>query len=80
MEKAIKIESIRISIVKELVIGDKILEIIGNQYGCYVMRTLSLECNREGKDLLNAAVQQVLPKVHSQKLKPLWQEITENLS
>jgi Pumilio-family RNA binding repeat len=79
IEKAIKIESIRSSILKELEIGQKIEEIIGNQYGCYVLRTLALECDSESKTELLQVFKQATSKVHSQKLKPLWQEILDNL-
>ena len=80
IEKATKIESIRNSIVNELAVSEKIIELINNQYGCYVLRTLSLECSRKDKEILLAVIQESLTKVHSQKLKSLWQEITNNLS
>lgn len=80
IEKAIKVESIRICIVKEIVLCEKIAELLSNQYGCYVLRTLSAECIKEEKEQLLLVVQEALTKVHSQKLKPLWQEIANNLS
>ena len=80
IEKAVKVESIRTSILQELAGSDKIAEIITNQYGCYVLRTLSAECGREDKGALGKVVQQALSSAHSQKLKPLWREIMNNLT
>lgn len=80
IEKAIKVESIRSSIIKELLTDEKILELLNNQYGCYVLRTLSKDCDLSYKESFLSIVQLGLKKVHSQKLKPLWQEITDNLT
>ena len=80
IEKAVKVETIRSSILQELAGSDKIAEIIINQYGCYVLRTLSAECDREAKEVLGKVVQQALTNAHSQKLKPLWREIMNNLT
>lgn len=80
MEKAIKVESIRSSIVKEIITDDKVLELLSNQYGCYVLRTLSKESDQVTKKIILSTVQTSITKIHSQKLKPLWQEIINNLT
>ena len=80
MEKALKVENIRTVIVKELLVESKIKEIIGNQYGCYVLRTCSLVCEDKSKGPLLANVKDALGNIIAPKLKPLWKEIMDNLS
>ena len=80
IEKAVKIEDIRKFIVNEILHQDRIREIIENQYGSYVLRTLSIECKQSEKLMIHAIVDQICKDTYSQKLQPLWQEIINNLN
>jgi hypothetical protein len=73
VEKASKIEYIKNCILKELFETDKLKELLLNQYGCYVLRTLSKSANQDFNDLLEKTLKEV-PK-SSNKLSPLWKDI-----
>ena len=79
MEKALKIENIRKSIIKELVGYEKISELLMNQYGAYVLRTTSECCESEFKHDLFKIVNEVTKDLHCPKLNPIWREIIKNL-
>ena len=80
VEKALGIENIGESIITELLCEGKIRDLIGNQYGCYVLRTMSLVCNAKNRPAVLLAVNNSLAGMFAPKLKALWQEILENLS
>lgn len=80
IEKALKIDYIRDCIVKELLNEDKIKDLIGNQYGCYVLRTLASVCPSKDRPLVLESVNKSLANIFAPKLKPLWQEIVQGLS
>ena len=80
IEKALKVDNIREVIIRELLDEKKIKEIIGNQYGCYVLRTCASACNSHSKVLLCNCVKSAIAGVNSPKLKPLWKEILDILS
>lgn len=80
VEKALKIDYVRDCIVKELLTEDKIKELIGNQYGCYVLRTLASVCSAKDRPSVLDSVNNHLKGLFAPKLKPLWQEIIQGLS
>ena len=80
IEKALVIEVVRDSIIRELLTYEKIKELVCNQYGCYVLRTLSLNCEKSDKEKILPEVKKGVSVAYVPKLKPLWQEITKNLS
>ena len=80
IETGIRIEDIRGFIVKEVLCQERIKELLENQYGSYVLRTLSVECNTCEKMLILSIVEQIFKDVYSQKLQPLWEEIINNLN
>ena len=80
IEKALVIEVVRDIIIRELLTYDKIKELVSNQYGCYVLRTLSLNCKKHDKKLILPEIKKSVSVTYVPKLKPLWQEITKNLT
>ncbi|OMJ84094.1 hypothetical protein SteCoe_14846 [Stentor coeruleus] len=80
IEKALKIEYIRDCIVKELLNENKIKDLIGNQYGCYVLRTLASVCPSKDRASVLESINKSLANLFAPKLKPLWQEIVQGLS
>lgn len=80
IEKAIQIENIRDSIVKEIQSEEKLKEILNNQYGSYVLRKISIECNSSQKQVFLSLINPIFEIIYSAKLQPLWKEILENLN
>ncbi|OMJ88375.1 hypothetical protein SteCoe_9692 [Stentor coeruleus] len=80
MERALKIENIRKSIVKELISNGKIPELLLSQYGSYVLRTTAEYCEKELKNELLVVVEPATLEMFNLKLKPLWTEIIRKLS
>ena len=80
IEKALVIELVRDNIIKELLTYEKIKELVCNQYGCYVLRTLSLNCGKFDKEKILGEVKRGISAAFVPKLKPLWQEIIKNLN
>lgn len=80
VEKALKIDYIRDCIVKELLVDDKIKEIVANQYGCYVLRTLACVCSEKDRPFVLESVNKNLKGLVIPKLRSLWHEIMQNLS
>ena len=80
VEKALGIENISESIIAELLCEGRIRDLVGNQYGCYVLRTMSMVCSGKSRPAMLLAVKNSLAGMFAPKLKALWQEILENLS
>lgn len=80
MERALKIENIRKSIVKELISYGKIPELLLSQYGSYVLRTAADNCEKELKEEMLTIIRPTTLELHNAKLKPLWAEIVYKLS
>ena len=79
MEKGMKIEPIRLAILKEIINEDKLDVLLGSPYGCYVLRTAAQESDRKGKEELNEAMTKSTLKLHNARLKVHWDEIILNL-
>ncbi|OMJ77784.1 hypothetical protein SteCoe_22534 [Stentor coeruleus] len=79
MEKAMKIENVRLAIVRELINEGKLDLLLGSQYGCYVMRTAALESDRRAREELAQAISLIAPKLFNAKLQTQWDEIMANL-
>ena len=79
IEKAIKVETLRECIVKEIFIEDKFKELITNQYGCFVLRTFSKFCAKDTKQALATLAIKTMQQFSFPKLQPLWRDILEEL-
>jgi hypothetical protein len=80
MERAVKIDNVRAFVVKEILDEYKIKEVAANQYGCYVLRTLSSDKRLELRKDVLMAFKQATSGLFAPKLKSLWKEVMENLS
>lgn len=80
MEKALKIENVVGLVFKEMLAEDKIKEVVSSQYGCYVLRTLSLASRHQNREPLLEIIKKATDNVFNPKLRPLWQEVIKNLS
>jgi hypothetical protein len=80
MEKALKIEAVRRSIIRELVGNGKIGELLLSQYGSYVLRTTAECCEEEYREELLRIVREETGDMRNAKLRPLWTEIVGKLS
>lgn len=79
IEKALKVEIIRSCIIRELLSNGKVQELLISQYGSYVLRTASLYCDEEFKHDLSRNIKEASDNMFNAKLKPLWNEILNNL-
>jgi hypothetical protein len=79
MEKAMKVEVIRLAIIRELVQDAKLELLLSSQYGCYVMRTAAVESDSQAKASLAEAITRTAPKLNNPKLKTQWDEIMAHL-
>ena len=74
IEKAMKVEVIRKSILNELIREDKLDLLIASPYGCFVLRTAISDCDRNEKREMKRAFEILAGKIHSSKLQTQWEE------
>jgi hypothetical protein len=80
IEKAVKLETLRGFIIKEIFTKVKFEELLQNQYGCFVLRTFSSFCEVSIKADLISTAENIFHHSSYPKLRPLWREILTGLS
>jgi hypothetical protein len=80
MEKAMKIETARKAILRELIREDKLDLMLASPYGGYVLKTAVKEADREEKEEVAQCLNSITQKLHNSKIQVQWEEIMSILS